>query len=84
MIKSFLSWGTALLVLCSGLLSSCDDKNEGGGNPDPTVTIAIGDAAFNALKFTLTLKMRTNAATSAPRRPKPCLRQRRSSPKASP
>ena len=56
MIKSFLSWGTALLVLCSGLLSSCDDKNEGGGNPDPTVTIAIGDAAFNALKFTLTLK----------------------------
>ncbi|MCQ4762263.1 hypothetical protein NE555_16705, partial [Alistipes onderdonkii] len=33
-----------------------DDKNEGGGNPDPTVTIAIGDAAFNALKFTLTLK----------------------------
>ena len=41
MIKSFLSWGTALLVLCSGLLSSCDDKNEGGGNPDPTVTIAI-------------------------------------------
>ncbi len=32
MIKSFLSWGTALLVLCSGLLSSCDDKNEGGGN----------------------------------------------------
>ena len=28
----------------------------GGGNPDPTVTIAIGDAAFNALKFTLTLK----------------------------
>ena len=47
MIKSFLSWGTALLVLCSGLLSSCDDKNEGGGNPDPTVTIAIGDAAFN-------------------------------------
>lgn len=56
MIKSFLSWGTALLVLCSGLLSSCDDKNEGGGNPDPTVTIAIGDAAFNSLKFTLTLK----------------------------
>ena len=76
MIKSFLSWGTALLVLCSGLLSSCDDKNEGGGgktcpasnkrqshpplppppNPDPTATIAIGDAAFNALKFTLTLK----------------------------
>ena len=31
MIKSFLSWGTALLVLCSGLLSSCDDKNEGVG-----------------------------------------------------
>lgn len=56
MIKSFLSWGTALLVLCSGLLSSCDDKNEGGGNPDPSVTIAIGDAAFNSLKFTLTLK----------------------------
>lgn len=56
MIKSFLSWGTALLVLCSGLLSSCDDKNEGGGNPDPTVTLAIGDAAFNSLKFTLTLK----------------------------
>ena len=56
MIKSFLSWGTALLVLCSGLLSSCDDKNEGGGNPDPSVTLAIGDAAFNSLKFTLTLK----------------------------
>lgn len=56
MIKSLLSWGTALLVLCSGLLSSCDDKNEGGGNPNPTVTIAIGDAAFNSLKFTLTLK----------------------------
>lgn len=37
MIKSFLSWGTALLVLCSGLLSSCDDKNEGGGNPDPSI-----------------------------------------------
>ena len=56
MIKSFLSWGTALLVLCSGLLSSCDDKNEGGGTPDPGVTLAIGDAAFNSLKFTLTLK----------------------------
>ncbi|MFQ8713118.1 MAG: hypothetical protein ACLR93_05215 [Alistipes onderdonkii] len=62
MIKSFLSWGTALLVLCSGLLSSCDDKNEGGGNPDPTVTIAIGDAAFNALKFTLTLKDADNCS----------------------
>ena len=35
MIKSFLSWGTALLVLCSGLLSSCDDKNEGGGKSCP-------------------------------------------------
>lgn len=56
MIKSFLSWGTALLVLCSGLLSSCDDKNEGGGTPDPSITLAIGDAAFNSLKFTLTLK----------------------------
>ena len=33
MIKSFLSWGTALLVLCSGLLSSCDDKNEGAEIP---------------------------------------------------
>ena len=31
MIKSILSWSTALLVLCSGLLASCDDKDEGGG-----------------------------------------------------
>ena len=81
MIKSFLSWGTALLVLCSGLLSSCDDKNEGGGNPDPTVTIAIGDAAFNALKFTLTLKDADKCSYICT---KACLRQRRSSPKASP
>lgn len=31
MIRSILSWSTALLVLGSGLLASCDDKNEGGG-----------------------------------------------------
>ena len=31
MIRSILSWSTALLVLCSGLLASCDDKDEGGG-----------------------------------------------------
>lgn len=56
MIRSILSWGTALLVLGSGLLTSCDDKNEGGGNPPaPAVTLAIGDAASNTLKFTLTL-----------------------------
>lgn len=56
MIRSILSWSTALLVLCSGLLASCDDKDEGGGNPPaPTVTLAIGDAASNTLKFTLTL-----------------------------
>ena len=30
MIRSILSWSTALLVLCSGLLASCDDKDEGG------------------------------------------------------
>ena len=28
MIRSILSWSTALLVLCSGLLASCDDKDE--------------------------------------------------------
>lgn len=83
MIKSFLSWGTALLVLCSGLLSSCDDKNE-GGNPDLTVTIANGDAAFNALKFTLTLKDADKCSYICTKASKPCLRQRRSSPKASP
>lgn len=56
MIKSILSWSTALLVLCSGLLASCDDKDEGGGNPPaPAVTLAVGDAASNTLKFTLTL-----------------------------
>ena len=56
MIKSILSWSTALLVLCSGLLASCDDKDEGGGNPPaPAVTLAVGDASSNTLKFTLTL-----------------------------
>ena len=56
MIRSILSWSTALLVLCSGLLASCDDKDEGGGNPPaPAVTLAVGDAASNTLKFTLTL-----------------------------
>ena len=56
MIRSILSWSTALLVLCSGLLASCDDKDEGGGNPPaPSVTLAVGDAASNTLKFTLTL-----------------------------
>ena len=56
MIKSILSWSTALLVLCSGLLASCDDKDEGGGNPPaPAVTLAVGDAASNTLKFTLPL-----------------------------
>ena len=56
MIRSILSWSTALLVLCSGLLASCDDKDEGGGNPPaPSVTLAVGDTASNTLKFTLTL-----------------------------
>ena len=57
MIRSILSWSTALLVLCSGLLASCDDKDEGGGGnpPAPAVTLAVGDAASNTLKFTLTL-----------------------------
>lgn len=31
-------------------------QKRGGGTPDPGVTLAIGDAAFNSLKFTLTLK----------------------------
>lgn len=62
MVKSFLSWGTALLVLCSGLLSSCDDKNEGGGNSIPTVTVAIGDANSTSLSFNLTLKDADNCA----------------------
>ena len=62
MIRSILSWSTALLVLCSGLLASCDDKDEGGGNPPaPAVTLAVGDAASNTLKFTLTLSDADNA-----------------------
>lgn len=56
MIRSILSWSPVLLALCSGLLASCDDKDEGGGNPPaPAVTLTIGDAASNTLKFTLTL-----------------------------
>ena len=47
--------GTVGAVLRSAKLMR-RQKRGGGGNPDPTVTIAIGDAAFNALKFTLTLK----------------------------
>lgn len=46
--------GTVGAVLRSAKLMR--RQKRGGGNPDPTVTIAIGDAAFNALKFTLTLK----------------------------
>ena len=48
MIKSFLSWGTALLVLCSGSAKLMRRQKKGGGNPDPSVTLAIGDAAFNS------------------------------------
>ena len=47
--------GTVGAVLWSAKLMR-RQKRGGGGNPDPSVTLAIGDAAFNSLKFTLTLK----------------------------
>lgn len=63
MIKTIISWGTALTVLCSGLLASCSnndndiDFEEGGGNPSvPSVTIAVGEATATTLQFTLTLQ----------------------------
>lgn len=59
MTKTIISWGTALLMLCSGLLCSCsnDDNDEGGGNPpQPIVTIAAGSASATTLQFTLTLR----------------------------
>ncbi len=57
MIKSFpvMGNGTVGAVLRSAKLMR-RQKQRGGGNPDPSVTLAIGDAAFNSLKFTLTLK----------------------------
>lgn len=47
--------GTIGAVLRSAKLMR-RQKRGGGGTPDPGVTLAIGDAAFNSLKFTLTLK----------------------------
>lgn len=73
--------GTVGAVLRSAKLMR---RQKRGGNPDPTVTIAIGDAAFNALKFTLTLKDADKCSYICTKASKPCLRQRRSSPKASP
>ena len=85
MIRSILSWSTALLVLCSGLLASCDDKDEGGGNPPaPAVTLAVGDAASNTLKFTLTLSDADKCTYAAPNPPKPFPRPRKFSPTANP
>lgn len=55
-ILSCLSWGTAFVFLCASALTACDDKNEGGGTqPEPTVTLAVGDVANHSLKFKITV-----------------------------
>lgn len=56
MTKTIISWGTALLMLCSGLLTSCNNDEGGGELPVPSVTIAAGNASSTTLQFTLTLR----------------------------
>lgn len=56
MTKTIISWGTALLMLCSGLLTSCNNDEGGGEPPVPSVTIAAGNASSTTLQFTLTLR----------------------------